>query len=125
MKRRIPNGTAGPSATHARVIKKLAPDQNGAGRHHERHGDSLVCVRYREDAYQRYTTIELVVDTRPLPARDGIYVGVEIPFHQTQLRQRVKEAGGIWDNPAKLWRLLHSTALSLGLAERIRKFYDA
>lgn len=89
-----PPSAAGPSAAQSRVIKKLAPDQNGARRHLDRHGKALVCVRYREDDYQRYTTVEIVVDARPLPQRQQAIVGVEVAYHETGLRLCIKDVGG-------------------------------
>ena len=116
-----PPDTAGPTATQSRVIKKLAPGENGARRHLHEHGKKLVCVRYREDDFQRYTTIELVVDIRPLPRRAEAIVGIAVAYHETELRQRIKNAGGTWDHTARLWRMPRETAYQLRLAERIRE----
>jgi hypothetical protein len=57
-----------PTAT--RVVKTLRAHQAGAQRWHERFGERLVCVRYREDpdACQRYITVEVLVDTKPIRA---------------------------------------------------------
>ena len=51
------------------VLKKLSPAAAGAKRLTTRYGPSLVCVRYREDTARgrRLTTVELIVDERPLP----------------------------------------------------------
>ena len=44
------------------VIKRMAPGASGTRRLAERFGESLVCVRYRENAAQglRYTTVEII-----------------------------------------------------------------
>lgn len=48
------------------TTKRLLPGVPGTKRLLECYGDSLVCVRYRHSAEsnQRYTTVELLVDTR-------------------------------------------------------------
>lgn len=98
------------------VIKKLAPSAAGAKRLTERYGDSLICVRYRDDAAtgMRLTTVELVVDARPLPAPTG----VRIAYGEVDLRNRIKAAGGVWDAEQKLWRLPKSTIRKLKLEKR-------
>lgn len=92
------------------VIKKLAPSAPGAKRLAARHGDSLICVRYRDDPAtgQRLTTVELIVDARPLPPPAGI----RIAYDEIELRRRVKAAGGIWDAEHKLWRLKRTSSAS-------------
>lgn len=99
------------------VIKKLPPTAPGAKRLTERFGGALVCVRYREEAEsgKRLTTVELIVAERPLPARTG----VRIAYGETELRRRVKEAGGIWDAEHKVWRLPKSTIRKLKLEQRV------
>jgi hypothetical protein len=108
---RRPGSIAGGS-----VIKKLAPSAAGAKRLTERYGDTLVCVRYRDDVAtgMRLTTVELVVDARPLPAP----AGVRIAYGEVDLRNRVKAAGGVWDAEQKLWRLPKSTIRKLKLEKR-------
>lgn len=99
------------------VLKKLPPDAPGAKRLAARYGAALLCVRYREDcrAGQRLTTVELIVDQRPLPA----LAGVRIAYGEADLRRKVKEAGGIWDAEQKLWRLPKSSIRKLKLEQRI------
>lgn len=52
----------------SRVTKTLQPGQPGTARWQHVYGEHLVCVRYREDlqANQRYVTVELVLEARPL-----------------------------------------------------------
>lgn len=99
------------------VIKKLPPAAPGAKRLTEHFGDALVCVRYREEAEtgKRLTTVELIVAERPLPARTG----VRIAYGETELRRRVKAAGGIWDAEHKVWRLPKAVIRKLKLEQRV------
>ncbi len=116
--------TATATATTARpvgdslVLKKLAPGVPGARRLAARFGDALVCVRYREDAdgARRFTTVELVVETRPLPPGEQL---VRIAFEEAELRARVKQAGGTWDPKRKLWRLPRAIVRKLKLTSRV------
>lgn len=69
------------------VLKKLSPEAPGAKRLAARYGAALLCVRYREDSQsgKRLTTVELIVDQRPLPTP----VSVRIAFDETELRRQV------------------------------------
>lgn len=91
------------------VTKKLAPDQPGAKKLTRRYGDALVCVRYRQDlaAGRRYTTVELVVDEGPIPTADRApaYVHLRIPYDDIELRQAVRQHGGLWDSRLRVWRV--------------------
>ncbi|MBI5107239.1 MAG: hypothetical protein HZA62_00685 [Rhodocyclales bacterium] len=100
------------------VLKKLAPTDAGARRLAAHFGDALVCVRYREDAEggRRLTTVELVVDTRPLPSGELL---VHVAFPEAELRARIKEAGGTWDRKLKLWRVPRTTVRKLKLTSRV------
>ncbi len=105
-------------ASESVVLKKLGPGAPGARRLTERFGPALVCVRYREDAAggRRLTTVELIVDQRPLPGGEQ---WVKIDYDETELRARVKEAGGQWDARRKLWRLPKAVVRRLKLAARV------
>ncbi|MBI5721281.1 MAG: hypothetical protein HZC37_26725 [Burkholderiales bacterium] len=106
-------------ASTARVIKKLQPQDAGARRWAAEFGDRLLCVRYRVDPQRqrRQTTVELVVEEAPTLA--SVRVGVRVAWAETQLRQRVKAAGGKWDASAALWLLPLGTARQLGLVDRV------
>lgn len=99
------------------ILPKTRPASAGAKRLAARYGRALVCVRYREDAAQgrRLTTIELIVDERPLPPP----VAVRIAFGETELRKQVKAAGGIWDGQRKLWRVPKAVVRKLKLQNRV------
>ncbi|HEX8987120.1 MAG TPA: hypothetical protein VF816_04105 [Rhodocyclaceae bacterium] len=108
-------------AKDARVVKKLQPGAPGTKRLAERFGSRLLCVRYRidEQTQRRYTTVELLVDEAPCRPQSGDVL-VRVAFEEAELRRRVKEAGGMWQQTEKLWRLPHAKAKQLGLLERIR-----
>jgi hypothetical protein len=103
----------------------LRPGQNGTKRYAAQYGDQLICVRYRYDQQRRkrITTVELAVDEKDwlpgvLIAKDQL-IFVHVGYGETELRERIKEAGGFWDREKKLWRLAFSKAAQLGLEKRI------
>ena len=85
----------------------LKPGQRGTKSLVEKHGDSLLCVRFRYDAKlrQRLKTIELIVEktewTPPPPqyASDTL-VPLRIEATDMPARLLAKAAGGRW-NPEK------------------------
>lgn len=103
------------------VLKKLAPTAPGAKRLAARYGDALICVRYREDQQtgQRLTTVELIVETRDRPPRPVPQATVRIAYGETELRHRVKAAGGTWDAERKLWHLPKTAIRKLQLLHRM------
>jgi hypothetical protein len=87
----------------------LKPGLNGTKRLTKKYGDRLVCVRYKYDegARKRYTTVELIEEesdwaTKPsVPTREhsrpsSQRLAVQVDFWETELREKVKAAGGIW-----------------------------
>ena len=56
-------------ASQTRIIKKLAAGEAGTKHLSQRFGPDLACVRYRQDreARRRYTTVEIVADSGPMP----------------------------------------------------------
>lgn len=125
--RDLPDLLARPRATtdFGQVKKKLAPGDNGTKRHPQRHGDRLVCVRYRVDAERgvQYTTVEVVVDERPLaaaPARtEDALVLVRIAYAEKELQRSARAAGGIWQPQRKAWLLPASAVKALKLGDRV------
>ncbi|MDO8789902.1 MAG: hypothetical protein Q7J42_17640 [Sulfuritalea sp.] len=99
------------------MLKKLSPAAAGAKRLATRYGSSLVCVRYREDTARgrRLTTVELIVDERPLPPP----VAVRVAYQEVEMRNQVKDAGGIRDGKRKLWLLPRAAVRKLKLTHRI------
>lgn len=118
-----------------RVVKTLKRGQPGSRRWLERHGDRLLCVRYREDpeALQRYVTVELLVDTKPIrpaagtaasarkvrPEDDTRFVHVRIEVHEEATRRRAYEAGATCAPGKPVWRMPLATARALRLLRRI------
>ena len=99
------------------VLKKLSPTAPGAKRFAHRYCDALVCVHYREDATgrRRLTTVELIVDQRPIPSPPC----VRVAWEEVALRQQIKAAGGVWDAKLKLWRLSKASIRALKLEHRV------
>lgn len=120
----------GNSVRQTGISKKLSPGQPGTKRYMRQFGDALVCVRYRTHpaTATRYTTVEIVVDEKQRPKdispggiEETTLVAVTVAFNETELRQRVKQAGGKWDQARKVWLLTYGDARKLGLHGRIRK----
>lgn len=111
--------TAQNNAAGTATLKRLRPGAPGTKRLVERFGDALVCVRYRLDPQhkRRLTTVELIVDDRPTKPEKTAWL--RIAYGETELRQRVKEAGGEWHPEHKLWRLPLKTVKALGLEMRV------
>lgn len=106
----------------------LVPGQNGTKKLLAAYGDRLVCVRYRYDAARgiRHKTVELIVETVPWTPRARAsrrtptdMVGVRISYSETELRERVKIAGGIWRARHRLWEIDWKTVRELGLQDRV------
>ena len=113
-----PVSQPGTLAAQGAVVKRLVPGAPGTKCLQGRFGDSLICVRSRLDATEgrRYTTVELLVEAKPAKRRLAL---VRIAYLETELRQRVKNAGGVWDPTLQLWRLPKSQVGKLGLKDRI------
>ncbi len=103
----------------------LAPGQNGTKQLLKQYGDQLVCVRYRYDKarQKRIKTIEIIVDEQDwIP---GVIIPVDrkvpikIGFGETELREKIKNAGGYWNPDKKAWMLSYHQVLQMGLERRI------
>lgn len=112
-------------------------------RYRDRHGRRELeqCrsnCRYDAKVGKRYKTAELIVeetDWTPPPPRTDVArprievdyldppapraVSVKVFYRETELREKVKAAGGRWSKTDKLWQLPYDTAVSLGLDRRI------
>ena len=106
----------------------LAPGQNGTKKLCATYGDRLICVRYRYDKTRgvRHKTVELIVETTPWTPRARVprrepndMVGVRISYYDTALRERIKNAGGIWRPRHRLWEIDWKTVRELGLQNRV------
>jgi len=109
----------GVTALH--VVKKLSPHQRGAMTLSKLYGESLVCVRHRQDTAGafRYTTVELLIERHAIAARNTKPVGVRIDFRETQLRQTIRAHGGKWDPKRRVWVISRRVASKLDLQDRI------
>jgi hypothetical protein len=107
------------------VTKRLAAGAAGTRRLQQQYGKDLVCVRYREaaDGSARFTTVELVIERRPATKQqaDPAEHMVRIGFDETELRQKVKAAGGRWEPRYKLWRVPAAAVRTLRLKNRVEK----
>ena len=73
---------------------------------------------------KRFKTVEIIVSERdwePPPPRfaDDQIVGVRVAFEEVDIRERVKQAGGTWHRPRRVWPLADGDAVALGLRNRI------
>ena len=116
------------------VIKKMKPGDPGTKRLLAHYGEQLVCVRYRHDPQnrRRVTTVELIVDAgfylpgshvriqqqKPDAER---HVMVRIDYQETELRQKIKQAGGIWNPERKRWQIGYREVEKLGLTSRMEE----
>lgn len=73
------------------AIKRLKP---GTKRLVERFSDALLCVRYRHDPLRncRLTKVEPIIEERPEKPEKTAWI--RVAYSETELRLRVKEAGG-------------------------------
>jgi hypothetical protein len=114
---------------HMEVEKTLKPGMDGTKRFVERFGNRLVCVRQRIDraAGLRYTTVELVMDHRPMnmlprpaaPGQPERLLPVRIAFKEQELRRQVRAAGGRWDTERRVWWLAADIVHRLKLKDRL------
>ena len=111
------------------VEKTLRPGSDGTKRFVERFGERLICVRHRHDRQRgmRYTTVEIVVETRPThwSARANPNppiaqpVAVRIGYRERELRQRASALGGRWDPRRRVWLLPPDAVTKLELQDRV------
>jgi hypothetical protein len=113
----VPPATARCHPDATIVHKRLKPGQPGTKGLLAQHGDALVCVRYREDTNsgQRFTTIELVVDQRPI--RRQSLVRVNIAYNDADMRRIAQSLGAEWDPQTKAWQMPRAAAIRIGLID--------
>lgn len=104
-----------------KVVKKLAPGQPGTVRLVEQYGESLVCVRHRHDDNDlyRWTTVELIVDQKPVRGSHDPWLLVRIGRLEHSVREAVSASGGRWSPDDHLWQVPRSVVRNLGLTPRI------
>ncbi|MBD3224729.1 MAG: hypothetical protein GF313_08365 [Caldithrix sp.] len=109
-----------------RVLRVLRPGSSGIKKIEQRFGNKLVCVRYRYDEERQMTikTVELVVDEFPRhfktkkPNPDEKQY-IRIGYHEKDLREKIKKAGGWWKAEEKLWELPYKDVIRLDLEDRM------
>ncbi len=110
----------------------LKPGLNGTKRLTEKYGNRLVCLRYKydEETRKRYTTVELIeeespwvtepsVPTQAHPLASSQRLAVRVEYWETELREKVKAAGGIWRPRHKLWEMRYEDVAAFGLEARM------
>lgn len=114
------------------VIKTMSPGSPGTKRYIEEWQSQLVAVRYRKDEAQHrvVTTIEIIVDQRPLYKsphllqsqynnRDHQIVHIRIDYEEKDLRAKIKAAGGTWLPHLGAWAIPFREVKTLGLIGRM------
>lgn len=113
------------------VIKTMPAGTPGTLRYLNAWQDQLIAVRYRKDTDNQrlITTIEIVVDHRPLTpsvkhqaklaAKNRAEVAVKIEYSEMELREKLKKHGARWDKRKRLWVLPYGDAKALGISSRI------
>lgn len=123
-----------PQSKHMECRKRLMAGVKGTKQYQQQFGDRLLYVRYRHDKelQRRVTTVEIIVDEKPLallPNRlttpsqpypnENVYVCIN--FNERELRARAKAAGARWQPEQQRWLMPYRLAVKLGLRERIEK----
>jgi len=91
-----------------------------------------VCVRYKHDQEvgRRYITVELIEEesalrqeTKPDEVQQAIpgsrRLGLRVEYWETDVREKVKAAGGVWRPRQKLWEMRYEDVVALGLESRV------
>lgn len=107
-----------------RTGSTLLPGKRGTRNLVKKHGEALLCVRYRCDAdrRKRYKTVELIIDKAPReppPQPEPRIVGVTVAYEEAELRRQIKAAGGMWNPERRIWELPDYVAAQLHLKSRI------
>lgn len=110
----------------------LLPGQKGTKKLLQQYGDQLICVRYRynSEVKKRYKTVELIIEESPWIPDNGSAVSskvsetsksvaVRIGYKETDLRSRIKSAGGKWRQQERVWMLPYRKVVEFGLEKRI------
>ena len=106
--------------------RKLSPGKPGTKRLIEQYGENLFCVRYRYDAEKKvkFKTAEIIIergfwDTDGGKLKEGKQVEIKVGYKETEIRTKVKAAGGRWNPERKVWELSYKEVKNLGLSDRI------
>ena len=109
-----------------KIRRTLLPGQPGTKKFLAEYGDRLVCVRYRYDEARRckFTTVEVIAEQKIWKAETrepllNTLVFVRVAYEETELRKRVKAAGGKWNQRKGVWEMAYANVIELGLTDRI------
>jgi hypothetical protein len=110
----------------------MRPGQKGTKGLTKKYGDRLICVRYKSEQAtgRRITTVELIEEesdwnddtsatATALPAPPQSRLGVRVEYWESDVRNQVKAAGGIWRPKQKLWEIRYEDVVALGLEPRV------
>jgi hypothetical protein len=110
----------------------LRPGQKGTKKLVGKYGDRLICVRHRYDPAtgRRCTTVELIEEEIQAQSQDqqaasapaqphSNVLAIRVEYWESDLRAKVKAAGGIWRPRHKLWELRYDDVVALGLESRV------
>src|SRR5512138_44841 len=105
-----------PRSKHMECRKRLMAGVKGTKQYQQQFGDRLLYVRYRHDKelQRRVTTVEIIVDEKPLALlpnkhitskqpypNENVYVCID--FKERELRARAKAAGARWQPEQQRW----------------------
>ena len=121
-KGRIPEGSE-----RLQTRLTLRPGQNGTKKLQQKYGNRLLTVRYRYDPVRRLRikTVEIIEEELPwaAPPRTRAvadeWVLVRLDYGEVELRNTVKNYGGLWQPQRKLWKIPYPAVHQLGLEDRI------
>ena len=104
-----------------RVVRRIAPDRDGAKRIALRFGDQLVCVRHclSSDGSVRFTTVELLIEQTPVIPAGTRFVAPRLEPGDRSTRSLLMACGATWDKSLKLWRAPRKVVRSLGLMHKV------
>lgn len=105
------------SVFHSVVGSTMQPGTRGTAKLLRDWGDRLISVRYRysDTPPTRFTTVELVVATAPWKVSPRRNVHVDVKSWESDLRDKIRAAGGRWVPKAARWRMRYDRALALGI----------
>ena len=110
----------------------MRPGQKGTKKFVEKYGERLVCVRYKYHPTTNYrcTTVELMEDeaipVKTIESAERVEqetmarrMAVRVEYWESELREQVKQAGGIWRPRQKVWEMGYGQIVALGLESRV------
>jgi hypothetical protein len=92
--------------------------------------ERLIRSKYDVAAGRRFTTVELIEEESDLSNEPPVstetehfapsqHLAVRVDYWESELREKVKSAGGIWRPRHKLWEMRYDDIVALGLESRV------